>query len=634
MDESSPRGPLKLGASAYWWVLGGLSVLAVLLGVVWINASSKPSRDRSTSKAEDDLFPLPPVSQSPFLNTKLNVAYVGSEACRACHLDHDAAFRHTSMGRSMADVDATREPPDGAFDHPLSKRRYEVRRQDGEIWHRELLLTDETSEIVLSEFPVKYVVGSGHHSLTYLVETDGFLVESPITWYTSRKAWGMSPGYDIPDHAAFTRAIGEGCLICHASRAEALDGSLHRMRIREATIGCERCHGPGELHVARHRDRPTSDKKSAREMEIDHSIVNPEHLSRDLAEAICQQCHLRSAAIVPQRGRKLTDYRPGLPLHDVRLDYRLDEPDKPMTVVGHVEQLHLSRCYQNSKSLSCLTCHRPHDLEREANSTNHNTACLSCHQADNCRVDASQRQRVSPDNDCIQCHMPRSDTDIPHLTFTHHRIGVHSTSDKPASAEKPQQLRAGVLRPFFDVSQISSVDQLRALGLGYFEAANRESDGAKGDVYRNHALTFLTQAHEIGLRDPMLEASLGKLRFIMDVGDSQALAESALQDKEIAGQDRSDAWFLIADAHFGAGRYAEAATALHQLTSLRRHPMDWMMLADCERTLGHDAAHKAALLAAVRINPRLWKVHQRLAELFRAEGNIPQAEWHERRVVR
>ena len=655
MDEPSPHGTLR---ASRWWLLGGLGAFAVLL-IVWFKPFSKPSRDHSTSTSEVDLFPVSPVTQSPFLNTNLEVGYLGSDSCRGCHSQHDAAFRHTSMGRSMSEVDPAREPPDGVFDHPLSKRRYEVRRQgdQGQIWHRELLLTDGPSEIVLSEFPVKYVVGSGHHSLTYLVETDGFLVESPITWYTARKAWGMSPGYDVPDHAAFTRAIGEGCLICHASRADAVEGSLHRMHVLEAAIGCERCHGPGALHVERHRNRPAETATSAanttthsrsrvrqnaglipprsgeRGYEVDHTIVNPEHLSRELAEAICQQCHLRSSAIVSQRGRKLADYRPGLPLQDMRLDYRLDEPDKPMTVVGHVEQLHLSRCYQKSQTLSCLTCHRPHDVERESPPPNRNATCLSCHQPDKCRVEQSRRQRLSPDNDCIQCHMPRSDTDIPHLTFTHHRIGLHPTPEEPAPAEKPRQLRAGTLRPFFDVSRISSVDQLRALGLSYLEAANRETEATLGDEYRNRALTFLTQAREIGLRDPMLDASLARLRFILGLGDYQSLAESALKASEIAGQDRSDAWFLIADAHFAAGRYSESIAALKQLTALRRQHMDWMMLADCQRKLGNDAALKAALLGAVRINPRLWKVHQHLAELFRAEGNSEQAEWHERRAV-
>src|SRR5262245_15300935 len=157
-------------------------------------------------------FPIPALSSSPFLNTKPGVPFVGSDACRDCHPSEHASYRRTGMGRSMAEVDLDREPPDAQFDHVLSKRRYQVCRKDGRLWHRELLLTgaagkaDIGDEIVLSEFPLKYVVGSGRHSLTYLVEADGFLVESPVTWYTSKQAWGMSPGYDKPNHSAFERA--------------------------------------------------------------------------------------------------------------------------------------------------------------------------------------------------------------------------------------------------------------------------------------------------------------------------------------------------------------------------------------------------------------------------------------------
>ncbi|TXT38855.1 MAG: hypothetical protein FD138_236 [Planctomycetota bacterium] len=196
--------------SGRWWLLGGLGSLAIVLLGIW---SSRPPRSlppQTPSGRASSAIPLPPISESPFLNTRPDVAIVGSDACRTCHAEHDSTFRHTSMGRSMSEVDLSREPPDGVFDHPLSKRRYEVRRQNEQLWHRELLLGGEPDEVVLSEFPVKYVVGSGHHSLTYLVEVDGFLVESPVTWYTSRKAWGMSPGYDHAEQSGFERATGEG----------------------------------------------------------------------------------------------------------------------------------------------------------------------------------------------------------------------------------------------------------------------------------------------------------------------------------------------------------------------------------------------------------------------------------------
>src|SRR5262249_38622948 len=233
---------------------------------------------------------------SPFLNARPGVEYVGSAACVRCHEGHAASFHRTGMGRSMAPVDLRREPPDGGYDHTPSQRRYQVVRKGGQMRHRELLLTEGKEEVVLSDFPVTYVVGSGRHSLTYLAEVDGFLVESPVTWYAAKKAWGMSPGYDSPTQMGFEGFVGEGCLTCHAGRAEAIDGSLHRMKIAGAAIGCERCHGPGALHAERHREKHPA-------AGVDDTIVNPARLPRDLAEAVCSQCHLRSSATILARGR-------------------------------------------------------------------------------------------------------------------------------------------------------------------------------------------------------------------------------------------------------------------------------------------------------------------------------------------
>src|SRR5438067_1011558 len=76
----------------------GLGVVALAVGrAVWGPA---------------DPFPMPPLPASPFLNTRPGVGYVGSDTCRRCHEGRHASFRHTGMGRSMAEVDADREPPD------------------------------------------------------------------------------------------------------------------------------------------------------------------------------------------------------------------------------------------------------------------------------------------------------------------------------------------------------------------------------------------------------------------------------------------------------------------------------------------------------------------------------------------
>src|SRR5439155_18402858 len=139
----------------------------------------------------------------------------------------------------------------------------------------------------------------------------------------------------------------------------------------------------------------------------DDTIVNPARLPRELAEAVCQQCHLRPAAVVVARGRKPADFRPGLPLQDFLHAYEPDEPTAAMTVVGHVEQLHLSRCYREKNTLTCLTCHDPHaEPEPKDKVAYYRAACLGCHQPAECKVDHARGQRESPENDCVKGHMP------------------------------------------------------------------------------------------------------------------------------------------------------------------------------------------------------------------------------------
>ena len=608
-SPTSPRRGLRLA------LLGSILLLAALVGV-WIVRT----RQRQTTQ--------PPSSpSSPYRNTGPDAHYVGSSACRSCHEEQTASFRRIGMGRSMTLVDPEQQPPDAVFDHPASKRYYQVRRKDGALWHRELLHTEKPPEVPLSEFPLKYVVGSGRHALTYLVETDGFMVESPLTWYASRQAWGMSPGYDKPQHLGFTRAVGEACLYCHAGQAEVVGRSLHRMHITEAAIGCERCHGPGSLHVQRH-EKPQLDDRTREE--IDCTIVNPAHLSRDLAEAVCQQCHLHSVAVVAARGRKLSDFRPGLRLQDFRHVYVFEGAEQSMTVVGHVEQMHLSRCYRGSDTLSCLTCHDPHGEPAAAERTAYYKAiCLNCHSPERCTVEKAQRAQKSPNNDCVHCHMPRSPTDIPHLAFTHHRIGIHRRSD-PASGAP-----AGVedkLRAFLEPPPLSDADRKRSLGLAYLRVSLRE-DAASVRQYQERALKLLSEAREAGLRDPEADADLAQLCFDMGVGGGLKYAESALADPALAGQGRCDALLVLAQEQGKQGNYATALAAFGELTELRRHALDWLLLATCKRALGEGDAAEETLAVAARINPRLWNVHRHLAEYYRQRGDAARAAWHQQRAV-
>jgi predicted CXXCH cytochrome family protein len=580
-----------------------------------------------------DRFPLSPVTASPYRNTGAEAHYVGSPTCVACHAEEHASFRRTGMGRSTAAVDPSREPADAVFEHRLSKRRYQVVRKEGELWHRELLRTDGPDEVLLAEYPVKFVVGSGHQGRTYLIEADGFFLESPVTWFASRNAWDVSPGYDHANQPGFSRAIGEECLFCHAGRVEIVGRSTHRLQIHEAAIGCERCHGPGSLHVARHSTEGAAQATASNAARFDDTIVNPAHLSRELAEAVCQQCHLEAGGVdatVSRRGRRLSDFRPGLRFEDFRAVYVSENAGTKMTVVGHVAQMHLSRCYQASPTFTCLTCHDPHGEPEAAERVAYFRAvCLECHRAENCTVSAERRIKESPDNNCIHCHMPRSATEVAHVASTHHRVGIHTT---PSAAQEPP-LEPPELRSFFGTTAQGGIDDQLALGEAYRLLSLRNKNPLWQHEYAGRALTLLRSVYTAGLRDGDLDASLAQLYFNAQSPDAVTFAESALRHPNLAGQSRCDALYVVSQDRASRGDYRGAIAALKEITELRRYGKDWLLIGDYAKALGDMPAAIDAYQSVVRINPRQWQVQQFLAAYFRQQGDLERAAYHEKRAV-
>jgi hypothetical protein len=631
----SPEAPLSKGR----WPMFAIGLVALALvagGVLWSTGLLErrwhgPAEDAPPPRsALHASFPLPPVSKSRFRNTTEEATYVGSDTCASCHKRLAASFRSTGMGGSMATVDAAREPADATFDHASSKSRFQIQRKDGQLWHRELLLTAGSGEVVLAEYPVKYVVGSGRHARTYLAEAEGFLVESPVSWYTSAKQWDLSPGYDRPDHIGFQRGIDESCLTCHAGRAEAMGKAQHRMLITEAAIGCERCHGPGSLHVQLHRNPKAGPSTPAQE--VDTTIVNPAHLSRELAEAVCQQCHLVGPGVVLNRGKRLADFRPGLPLEEFRLDFEPEADGILLQVVGHVEQLHLSRCHTQSKTLTCTTCHNPHAFPRtEERVAYYRGVCLKCHEALQCTVGNEQLLQKSPDNDCTKCHMPQGATDVPHVAFSHHRIAVHERPASNPSRPKAPEGTGTDLRPFRDYAALGEMDRKRGLGLAFLVLADKNHPG-RAAQFQDQAFKLLAAVHSAGLRDPVLQVALARLRYQQGQSGT-ALAVRALDFPDIAGTERANALSIVASELLNRKHYKDALAGFQDLVTLRRNAGDWLMLAECQNGLGNSAATVQALEMALRINPRLRDARRLLVEHYRRRGDEQRAAWHELRVI-
>jgi hypothetical protein len=268
---------------------------------------------------------------------------------------------------------------------------------------------------------IAFVLGSGTRGRSYLLNRDGYLFQSPLSWYAQKSAWDLSPGFEhsYPPE----RSVEVSCLFCHANQVDALEDTRNHYRtpiFHGYGIGCERCHGPGALHVQRRRQDPEKVETP------DWTIVNPRHLAPQLREAVCQQCHLQGEVRFVRQGRHTFDYRPGLPLHLYwSVFVRAPEFQDSQKAVGQVEQMIASRCFQaGAGNLGCISCHNPHHVPAATHRVRYyRDRCLDCHQEKPCALPPNLRRQQNPDDNCIACHMPRlPSSDIAHTAVTDHRL--------------------------------------------------------------------------------------------------------------------------------------------------------------------------------------------------------------------
>jgi predicted CXXCH cytochrome family protein len=323
---------------------------------------------------------------------------------------------------------------------PFDKRgfRFSAELRGEQVIHRAERLDEQGRPVTASEAAAQYVVGSGTRGRSYLFQRGEHLFQSSVSWFAQTDRWDLSPGFEhfYPPEPS----IEVACLFCHANQAEAVPHTRNRYRkplFNGLAIGCERCHGPGELHVdVRSRGEAISGP-------VDDTIVNPRHLTPVLREGICQQCHLQGEKRLVRQERGPFDFRPGLPLHLFwSIFVRGSEGADQRKAVGHVEQMYQSRCFQASAGrLGCASCHDPHRQPAPAERVAHyRNRCLECHGEKPCALPLAARREQSPNDNCVECHMPRFlSSNIAHTAITDHSISRRQKNPpaQPDSASSP-----------------------------------------------------------------------------------------------------------------------------------------------------------------------------------------------------
>ncbi len=370
--------------------------------------------------------PAPPPEQSrskrvepataEYRNTAPDVHYMGDQACENCHFNETESFRRHPMSKSVGEMAGLDLPP---LPETLKfgRLQYSIEKRDGKTFHNMEEL-DESGKVVKRESrPVPLYMGSGQRGLTFLLDNQGKLLQSPIAWYSNPGRYDIAPGFTAVNNDYFQRDSLKNCFFCHTNHVEkAVADEPGRMHAK--VIGCERCHGPGELHL----------NQQEKQGGIDPTIVNPAKLSPARRDMVCNQCHLQLDSRTDIEGRQIADYRPGLDLENfVRRSANSGaDPLNRLKSSSHINQMEQSVCFEKSDGqMGCLSCHNPHDWPEKAKKVEYyRNRCLSCHtRPDPCALPSVSRLAQSPENNCIGCHMPRqSAVDKAHTALTDHGI--------------------------------------------------------------------------------------------------------------------------------------------------------------------------------------------------------------------
>ncbi len=397
---------------------------------------------------------------TPFRNARPGIAYVGDQACLTCHERLCTTYHQHPMGQSAQLPSSSSLKLQPAQFKVLDRLQCTIEPGQGK-WRQSLsaLNANGTTVAHFSVVP-DLVIGSGKRGHSFVYQQQGVIWQAPLSWYSQKQIWDLSPGFHNEDN--FQRPIVGECLFCHTNQAHPIANTDNSYQAPvfplPAAIGCERCHGPGELHVA---ERTNTGPSTG----LDTSIVNPKHLSHELRAAICQQCHLQGEVRVAGRGRSVFEFRPGLPFNLFAQVFSIHpELSAHAKSVGQFEQLAQSTCAIRSHGrLDCTSCHDPHSAPTDENKGSHyRTSCLQCHQQKRCSEVAAPRSAVQ--DNCVHCHMPKNPSaNIAHTAVTDHRI--QRRTDPKNNHRDSSDKHALPLQPWIHENPLDEAEMERAYGI-------------------------------------------------------------------------------------------------------------------------------------------------------------------------
>jgi hypothetical protein len=338
--------------------------------------------------------PEPPMRREP-------APYTGAASCRPCHASNYASEQSSQHALTfhLRWGDATAPKSGVEIADPAWRRVRHRLTTDGGATSLETTVVDRTYRAI-----VQYIVGSGEHGQTLMVKDEqGAIRESRVSYHPKRGAWSKTIDHpDAPPEALdyLGRRISDDaawiCVDCHTTTASSvLNPGFDRPHDRG--IGCERCHGPGGNHL------------KAIELEFsDPAIARPSLATAAETTKLCAECHREPS--------------PGT------------APGSPRFIRFQAPTFMKSRCYTESETFGCVSCHDPHK-NASTEAAHYVAVCLQCHSSEKpdrksgLAAEVAKARAICPVNPkegCLNCHMPKVPEAVPHAEFTDHFIRVRN----------------------------------------------------------------------------------------------------------------------------------------------------------------------------------------------------------------
>ncbi|MEW6348934.1 MAG: multiheme c-type cytochrome [Thermodesulfobacteriota bacterium] len=312
-------------------------------------------------------------------------AFVTSETCKQCHLEHYDSWKMTLHSRPMQDAKEIHD----AFIVKIEEKkiRKDLERRGG------LLKVPADRIYIPAHEEILYTIG-GQWKQLFLVKREGTLLIAPIQYFADTGRWANYHEEDWDKRSWFRECSG-----CHATGV-----NVEKQTWSEPAVGCEACHGKGSWHSALPKTAVFKKRQT---------IINPAKLRLGVAVQICGSCHSRGKSTVLEGCEWPVGYEPGLALQsffqitsfaggDVKNVYA-NEFSK-----GHHQQyLDWSHSQHAREGVTCTSCHYVHQIgippTRSQTRAAGSKQCFDCHQM----VNNNLAHSIHSFGNCVGCHMPR-----------------------------------------------------------------------------------------------------------------------------------------------------------------------------------------------------------------------------------